>query len=209
MDENENEDLDISWIEEDEKLHTVDKNYFREPMDQLAITIIYININSYIENIICEKVPLTINNKMALLEKERLLQIIQSKKKITSHSRYKFMESLLYNIELEPEHIQKYAYSEPQNEDGSHPFLKRMPIVDDISISPSIFIFHNINGLYLLFKEEPRTDIQGTKTKSILKSGEQSQHKITKKVKIVLKRPNQSSTKKRIKNEDLDSSNDE
>jgi len=77
----ENEDLDISWIEEHEKLQSVDKNYFREPMETITVTIVYINTNSYIENITSEKQPLTQNSKTAVLEKERLLQIIQSKKK--------------------------------------------------------------------------------------------------------------------------------
>jgi hypothetical protein len=196
----ESEDLDISWIDEQEKLHSVDKNYFREPMEQLSVTIIYININSYIENIVCEKQPLTQTKKYAILEKERLIQIIQSKKKTTPHSKYKFIDALLYNIELEPENIQNYSNTNP-SEENTNIFLKRLPIIDDINIPPSIFIFHNVNGLYLLFKEEARTDIQNIRTQSILKSDNQTQHKITKKVKIVLKRPNQSTTKKQVKND--------
>jgi len=197
----ENEDLDISWIEEHEKLQSVDKNYFREPMDAITVTIIYINANSYIENITSEKQQLTQNGKSAVLEKERLLQIIQSKKKTTAHSKYKFMDALLYNVDLEPEHVQKYANSPV--EENQNLFLKRLPIVDDVAISPSIFIFHGINGLYLLFKEEPRTDIQNIKTKSILKvENHDVAKKLTKKVKIILKKQNLSTTKKRIKNED-------
>lgn len=198
----ENEDLDISWAEEQEKLQTVDKNYFREHMDTISITIIYININLYIENIVSEKHPLSTNG---LLEKERLIQIIQSKKKTTAHSKYKFLDALLYNVELEPEHIQKYA-----NSQSTEPttFLKRLPIIDDIILSPSIFIFHNINGLYLIFKEESRSDVQNIRTKSILKSDNDQIRKITKKVKLVLRKPNQSTTKKRVKNEDADSINE-
>jgi hypothetical protein len=199
----ENEDLDISWIEEQEKLQSVDKNYFREPMETITVTTIYINANSYIESITSEKQPLTQNGKAALLEKERLLQIIQSKKKITAHSKYKFMDTLLYNVDLEPEHIQKYANSPVEENQGL--FLKRLQIVDDITIVPSIFIFHGINGLYLLFKEEPRTDVENVKTKSILKvDGPDAPKKMTKKVRIVLKKQNLSTTKKRIKNEATD-----
>jgi hypothetical protein len=200
----ENEDLDISWIEEQEKLQSVDKNYFREPMETISVTIIYINTNSYIENITSEKQQLTQNGKSAVLEKERLLQIIQSKKKTTAHSKYKFMDALLYNVDLEPEHIQKYANSPTEENQGL--FLKRLPIVDDVSISPSIFIFHGVNGLYLLFKEEPRTDVHNIKTKSILKiDGDNTiPKKLTKRVKIVLKPQNHSTTKKRIKNEPTD-----
>ena len=201
----ENEDLDVSWIEEQEKLQSVDKNYFREPMDTITVTIIYININLYIENIVSEKHVLSANG---LLEKERLLQIIQSKKKTTAHSRYKFMDALLYNVDLESEHIQKYANT-PTVPNESNPFFKRLSIIDDIVFSPSIFIFHGLNGLYLIFKEEPRTDIQNVKTKSILKLDGDQLKKITKKVKLVLKKPNQSTTKKRIKNEDTDNISDE
>jgi len=197
----ENEDLDISWIEEQEKLQSVDKNYFRESMDTISVTIIYININLYIENIVSEKHPLS----NGLLEKERLIQIIQSKKKTTAHSRYKFMDALLYNVDLEPEHIQKYANT-PSVPNETNPFFKRLPIIDDVMFSPSIFIFHGLNGLYLLFKEETRTDIQNMKTKSILKSEGDQPKKITKKVKLVIKKPNQTTTKKRIKNEDIDNS---
>jgi hypothetical protein len=111
------------------------------------------------------------------------------------------MDALLYNVDLEPEHVQKYANSPV--EENQNLFLKRLPIVDDITISPSIFIFHGINGLYLLFKEEPRTDIQNIKTKSILKlENQDAPKKLTKKVKIILKKQNLSTTKKRIKNED-------
>jgi hypothetical protein len=188
-------DLDISWIEEQEKIQNIDKNYFREPMDTIDIHIIYINTNLYIESITKEQHVLTKKEKTTVLEKERTLQIIQSKKKNTAFSKYKFMDALLYNIELEPEQIQNYANAKENNTITS--FLKPVKILEDITIPHSIFIFHGINALYFFFKEEPKTDIKNIKGKSILKiEGEpQPHHKITKKVKIVL-RNNQSTTKK-------------
>jgi len=195
------EDLDISWVEEQEKLQSVDKNYFREPMEALSITVIYINTNGYIENIICEKHSLIKGEQnCSVLEKERFIQIIQNKKKTTPHSKYKFMDALLFNVTLEPENIQQFANNE-EPEQNPDLFLKKITIIDDIVLPPSIFIFHNTNGLYLLFKEEPRTDITNMKTKSILKSDDATDKKTTKKVKLILRKQNLSTTKKRIKNE--------
>jgi len=58
-----------------------------------------------------------------------------------------------------------------------------VPIFDEIKCAPSIFIFHDINSLYFIFKEVPNpADI-----KSILKSGLGSSGggiRITKKVRI-------------------------
>jgi hypothetical protein len=115
MEENDDIDLDISWIEEQEKIQNIDKNYFREPMDTIDIHIIYINTNLYIESITKEQHVLTKKEKTTVLEKERTLQIIQSKKKNTAFSKYKFMDALLYNIELEPEQIQNYANAKENN----------------------------------------------------------------------------------------------
>jgi len=194
MEENDDTDLDISWIEEQEKIQNIDKNYFREPMDAIDIHIIYINTNLYIESITKERHVLTKKEKTTVLEKERILQIIQSKKKTTPFSKYKFMDALLYNVELEPEQIQNYANTQ---DNTTSSFLKPVKILEDVTIPHSIFVFHGINALYFFFKEEPRTDLVNAKSKSILKmEGEpQPQHKITKKVKIVL-RKNQSTTKK-------------
>jgi hypothetical protein len=193
MNENDDMDLDISWIEEQEKIQSVDKNYFRESMDSIDDYFFYINANLYIESIRKERHLLTKREKNTVLEKERVLQIIQMKKKITPYSKYKFMDALLYNVDLEPEQIQNYANSK---EEETSLFLKPVRIMDDIEISQSIFLFHGINALYFFFKEEARTDITNIKNKSILKSdGESNPHKTTKKVKLVL-RKNQSTTKK-------------
>lgn len=194
MEENDDTDLDILWIEEQEKIQNIDKNYFREPMETIDIHIIYINANLYIESITKERHILTKKEKSTVLEKERILQIIQSKKKTTPFSKYKFMDALLYNVDLEPEQIQNYAFSQ---DNDKTPFLQTIKIMEDVIIPQSIFVFHGINSLYFFFKEEPRTDLSKIKSKSILKiDGEQAPHKITKKVKIVLRNKNQSTTKK-------------
>jgi len=184
------DDLDTSWIQEEEKLETIEKNYRQEPMENIDIFFLYINADDYIEKIICENHSLS----EIVLKKEYILHLIQSKKRTLNNRRYKFIDMLLYNIDLGPEHIQTFSNTEV-NEENARGFLKTYPIVDDVTISPSIFIFHNINSLFFLFKENPNEPIP---IKSILKKDGplRSLHKVTKKVKIVVDKMHNGMTKK-------------
>jgi hypothetical protein len=183
-------DLDTSWIEKEEKLEHIQQNYFREPMELIDIFFIYINSNSYIEKIISEKHPLTIldDKKTSVIKKEYILQLIQSKKIKTEHSIYKLMDILTYNIDLETDFIQNYSKNENIS-DNSKGFFNILKIIDDIIISPSIFIFHDINSIFILFQEK-EFDISQLNPKSILKDindkSKSSQLKTTKKVKIMI-----------------------
>ena len=57
-------------------------------------------------------------------------------------------------------------------------FLKSVPIFNEIDCLPSIFIFHDINSLYFIFRE---IEASG---KSILKNGTTTNNRSTKKVRI-------------------------
>ena len=188
--EKENQDsdmeLDTDWIQEQEKMHKINQNYCEEPMETIDIFFMYINIHSYIEKIVCEKHSLdSLSDKTCVLKKENMIRLIQSKKISTIHSKYKLMDILVYNIDLEPHHIQNYSKSE-NILDNSRGFFKVLPIIDDIKISPSIFIFHSINSIFVLFKEHEKYGVDGLNPKSILKSNENNNHKVTKKVRLCL-----------------------
>jgi hypothetical protein len=108
--EDTNENLDFSWIQEQEKLHNIQNNYCRETTESINMYFIYINKNNYIDSIVNEKQKLyfSADKKCSYLTKELLIKIIQSKKKKTPNSNYKFKDILYYNVYLEPEHIQSY-----------------------------------------------------------------------------------------------------
>lgn len=163
------DDLDMSWITEQERIQNIQKNYYREPMETVNIYFIYINQNQYIDKILCEKHDLDNNNGCSLLNKEKLLQIIQNKKIKTLNSRYKLIDILQYHVELEPEHIQTFINGEP--DPSSQKILKNISVFDEIVFSPSIFIFHGINCLYFIFQEVETISTKNRKSmKSILKS---------------------------------------
>jgi hypothetical protein len=167
------DDLDMSWIDEQERIQNIQKNYYREPMESVNTYFIYINQNQYIDKILCEKYDLENNNGCSLLNKEKLLQIIQNKKIKTLNTRYKLIDILQYNIELEPEHIQTFINGEP--DPSSQKILKNISVFDEIVFSPSIFIFHGINCLYFIFQEIETINTKNRKSlKSILKNDSNS-----------------------------------
>ena len=181
----ETDDLDFSWLEEQERIQNIQSNYYREPMESINTYFIYINQNNYIDKILCEKYDLDINNGCSLLNKETLLQIIQSKKLKTHYSKYKLIDILQYHNELEPENIQSFV-NNGELEECSQNALKNISLFDDIVINPSIFIFHGINCLYFVFQEVETVKQNIRKSyKSILKNGNREPFKKgTKKVKI-------------------------
>ena len=157
-------DLDISWIEKHERMNNIHTNYQREPMDSVKMCYIYVNLYSEIEKVIYENENLgqidSSNNR--IISKERVLQIVQNKKMLNDTLKYTIDTILVYNVSIEPENIQKYVNSE-----NVLPFLKVFPIIDEILIHPSIFIFHEINCIYFIFKQIDVKPIP----KSILKTG--------------------------------------
>jgi len=169
-DEDESKDLDTSWIQEHDRLSTINENYLRETMDSISVYYVYINRNQYIEKIISDKLPLSLSEDKthSYLSKETLLQIIQSRKIRTSFSKYKLTDVVSYLVDLEPENIQSFSNNE-NVEQYTPSFFKIRSFMDDIQFNNSIFIFHGINSIYFLFEEVELLNHRHT-LKSILKT---------------------------------------
>jgi len=186
-------DLDMSWINDHERLSAIEENYQREPMESINMFFIYINRNLYIEKIITDvqKLTLSEDKSYSYLPKDILLQIIQSRKIKTPFSKFKLTDIISYLVDLDPEKIQSFS----QNENLDSTFLNIVPITNtnDIRINPSIFIFHQMNAVYFLYEEVEISNNRHT-LKSILKSSNttlstavpDSKNTTTKKVRIEL-----------------------
>lgn len=178
-------DQDFSWVLEQDRLHNPKNNFSREPIGRIQVKYIFINKNKYIDKVLCETVELSLGN---VISNEELIRMAENKKYKTPTSRYKLKELLLFNVDLEPEHIQAYA----KNDDFiafSKPFMKVLSIVDKIIIPDSVFIFHDVNSLYFIFEEVEVELIGGNKNpiiKSILKKDNSSGGSTTKKVRITM-----------------------
>jgi len=159
--------LDVSWIAEQQRIQNIETNYCREPVTDIQIYCLYINKNSYIDKIARKKQNIVDN----VLTRDAVLGIIQNNKRMAS-KKYKLMDVLLYHVDLEPQHIQTYS----QTNDipaSSKSFFKVLPIVDEIHIPPSIFIFHSLSSVFFMYKEVD-TGSHNHTIKSILKPSSSS-----------------------------------
>ena len=171
----------FSWIEESERMCSIETNLLREKLSSIPMMFIYINKHNVIDSIDTEILLLP---DISHIPKEKLIKLIKSKQKNTPVSKYILKEFLLYHIPLEPEHISSFIHSSE-----STSFLKIFPIIEDVPLPPSLFIFHSINGLYFLYYE---SDSHSKSIKSILKTADKSIN--TKKVKIHSKRTTRKNT---------------
>lgn len=148
------EDFD-SWIQEQERIIHIQHNNNREFVSKINCYYIYINVNQYIDHIVKDSFVL---DSSGCIPFTGFLTKVKNKCKCfsTVNTKYVYKESLIYFVDLEPEHIQEFSQL---NVDNSHfleyskRFLKVLSPLEDIHIDKSIFIFHPLNTLYILLQE--------------------------------------------------------
>jgi hypothetical protein len=187
-------DLDTSWIEKEEKINSIQQHSVRELPNKINMYYIYIDTNNSIEKVEKESEVL-VDSKIS---KERILQIIQTKRKAGGSSssssssgatKYKLFDILSFQVHLDPEKLFFFSKNENMDEltEYSQSFFRSIPLFDEITVVPSIFIFHETNGIYFLFKA-----CSSPSLRSILKgscssgSSMDSKNRVTKKVRISL-----------------------
>jgi hypothetical protein len=147
----------------------------REYMDSIDIHYIYINSNSDIDKLVTNRHIFDKCSDHNILTKELLMKYVQDKRvdNITG-IRYKLKDILVYLVDIDHDNISQdiSIYSE---------FLKPLPILDDISFSPTMYMFHHINSIFIIFQDH------GENPPSILKPN--GSKKTTKKVRISLDTP--------------------
>jgi len=146
-----------------------------EDMDAIDIRYIFLNNNALIDKIESEKHVFGPYNGSNTLTKEMLIKYVQNKRTQLG-IRYKLKDILVYLVNLEPDKLKEFSHTQ-DIEYYSNAFFKKLPILDDIKIQPTLYLFHNINSIFVVFQEpEPLPP-------SILKNGE-IKRKNTKKVRI-------------------------
>jgi len=165
------EEFDTDWITEQEQIQNIKTNYSREAMDRIQLVSVYINLQDSIEKVLYEHVSLDKTETGSQIGKESMLKLIQTKKRYTPTSKYKLLDVLIYTVNLEPETIQSYSKMDVESIDKKElaSLLKVLPIIDDVTIPDSIFIFHDINSIYLIFQEVALDAAHRHTLKSILK----------------------------------------
>lgn len=173
------DDLDTSWVNKEETLYSLQTNYYKTHMESVLCYLIYVGNDLSIQKIAKHKEPLEILNENGEngIHYERLLQLIQRHRILGNGLKYKIWSLSKYNVDLEHNVLCHYI-----NKKTSHVFFKEISFLEKIVIEPSLPIFHSLNSLYFIFKE----DVMVKKSvKSILKIESPSLiSRTTKKVKI-------------------------
>jgi hypothetical protein len=202
--------LDTSWINDVKKEIDIHKNYDKEPCDEINTIFIFVDIENNIHKINSSKEIISTIADNRVITKERLIQIIESKKRENPKIKYRLTDVLLYCNEIDSDDICTYAKTDNMDEEG----LKVLSIFNDTIIPQSIFIFHSINAIYFIFKQvkdksyssihvsvkKKENNIKSILKTKTAKSKQSGEHNITKKVDFndeCSLIPNQNITKKK------------
>jgi len=116
----------------------------------------YINTDKTVVN--ARQEILTLNND-SILRKEQLIHIIKNNQ-ILNNIKYKLFSIVRYNIDLQPDEINKFLSVSHTVSDSNtdKTYINRFLIVDknidDIYFADTITIFQDLNSLYIIFKEQ-------------------------------------------------------
>jgi len=174
-------DLDMSWIQEYSRIHSIQQIMNKEELDTIVIQTIYMNTQKQITKTDKETIVLNTGSNR-YISKEQLLKMIQNKKQVDK-IKYTLFDMLLFTLDLEPKDIQKYVNGDCNNIAKLKSLYTNKPSLDnprtytlvpssevlpitDIVIPPSLFIFHSLHTFFLLFIEIERTPDRGTHASS-------------------------------------------
>lgn len=141
-------DLDLSWINEFEKIDNEYKIYYTEELSFIRIHSIYVNINNEIEKVREEKCLL---KNPGILQKEELLSIIKHNS-FSNQVKYSLLSILKFNINLEPINLKTFLRN--KNPAIGAPFLQSIKHLDTIKFEKSITMFHDINEILIIFHQK-------------------------------------------------------
>ena len=147
------EDLDLSWINEFEKIDDEYNIYYTEELSFIKIHSIYINNDNEIEKITEGKIFL---KNPGFLQKEELLSIIKHNS-YSNDIKYSLLSILKYNINIEPSNLNNFLRSKDRNI-GSF-FLQSVKNIDTIKFDKSISMFHDLNDLLIIFYNKGPTPV--------------------------------------------------
>ena len=185
-DNNSNNDniLDTTWTTNYENNERDYKMFYKEDIFVVNLMVIYVNIENEIVKIKEELIPLKSPNiliREQLLE--QLLELIKNNN-VLQNTKYSLFSLLVYNIVLDPEHLYTYLKSKENQRKGQtqgQEYFRSIHNIDTIHFEPSISIFHDINQVTFIFREDNKNKVHNhTSTKKIYINHHHNNHTKTK-----------------------------
>jgi hypothetical protein len=158
----------------------------KEFMDNIDIHYLYVNQQSNLDKIVVEKHHFEKCSTSNIITKEQLLQYIQVKRQPSSSTRYRLKDVMIHLVNLEGNKLEEFSKCSDISE-YSKSFFKVLPIIDDIELDSSMYLFHKQNAIYVVLQEMLKNKSSTMKESlvSILKKPDSTgTNKKTKKVRI-------------------------
>lgn len=174
----ETEKLDESWISEFETIDTTYNKFYKESVDFVCVTFVYINDDNQIEHIKKEKVILRPKNVLPYNVLKDLINTFQN------HFSYQFDFLIKYNIVTEPSEVIHL-----KNESFHENFIHESSKIDNVVFKDTISMFQDLNELFIFFRNK--------------KTKKERYHNKTVKLDHLKRKPKSTPKKKTMKNFDI------
>lgn len=153
----ENDQLDDKWITEYENTDKLYKDFYKDNIYYIQLTLIYINKNNNIDKI--KHNPFLLNTPN-ILSQEELIGILKQNS-ILDNKSYSLLSLLRYNIHLNPDDVNHFLKkNEHYNE--YYDYLSILKNINDIHFEQTIHMFHDLNDIIIIFYEKQKNIIPKT-----------------------------------------------
>tara|TARA_B100000900_G_scaffold408794_1_gene423638 strand:+ start:261 stop:809 length:549 start_codon:yes stop_codon:yes gene_type:complete len=149
-----NDDL-LDNLEKDNKDYAT---FYCKEIKSVFVYVLYINKNNDMYHM--KKLPISIKNNT--IPKFDLVNIINTHK-YYNNTKHKLLSILQYNISLTPFDIIHFLKDNKKD----YSFLKIKQNIDTIHWEDTISMFHNLNGLYIIYNEYNKKQRKKNQTKKI------------------------------------------
>ncbi len=137
-------DVNIDWIDKQLRLYNENEKIFKENMKSIEIVSIFINSSN--EIVKAYNFIHSFRDYNCVLSSTEIFQYFKNFR-VQDSIKYDFNQLLVYNIDLDNK-----LYTDIESITTTN-FLTSFTYIKDIVINPSLFIFHELNTVYMIYKE--------------------------------------------------------
>jgi hypothetical protein len=155
--------LDDEWINNFENIDKLYKDFYKDDVYYINLSIIYVNRENEIDKIKYENLLMEYPNKIS---QEEILKILK-KNAIDNEKRYSLLSILRYNINLEPDEIKTYLLNGLNKE-----YLSVIKNIDTVTYEKTINMFQDLNELIVIYYEKSfkKSDVNNSTKKVYIRS---------------------------------------
>lgn len=153
MEQEEEVELDVKWIEEFEYLDENYKDFYSEDITYINFNNVYVNKDNEIEKIKKNKLLLAEPN---YISREEIIGMLKKNSTSSDNKRYTVLSILKYNINIDPNDVQDFLRTPKNNVNNE--YLKSLKNIDAVSLEPSISMFQDLNEIIIIYYEKTADD---------------------------------------------------